>query len=83
MPGDVIFIVGGCLPFLWIAWQGLRHSRRGPTTDELPQDVLFVEKQPTAAELPEAAMTAAVSTNVLLVCWLQRAFCSPWRTAST
>jgi nitric oxide reductase subunit B len=49
MPGDVIFIIGGCLPFLWIAWQGLRHSRRGPTTDELPQDVLFIEKQPTAA----------------------------------
>ncbi|RDJ93650.1 hypothetical protein B4Q13_20520, partial [Lacticaseibacillus rhamnosus] len=52
MPGDVIFIVGGCLPFLWIAWLGLRHSRRGPTTYELPQDVLFVEKQPTAANSP-------------------------------
>ena len=50
MPGDLIFIFGGCLPFLWIAWQGLRHSRRGPTTHELPQDVLFVEKQPVAAD---------------------------------
>jgi nitric oxide reductase subunit B len=48
MPGDLIFIIGGCLPFLWIAWQGLRHSRGGPTTHELPQDVLFVEKQPTS-----------------------------------
>jgi nitric oxide reductase subunit B len=49
MPGDLIFIIGGALPFLWIAWQGLRYSRRGPTTEELPQDVLFTEKQPVAA----------------------------------
>ena len=49
MPGDLIFIIGGVLPFLWIAWQGLLHSRRGRTTDELPQDVLFVEKQPVRA----------------------------------
>jgi nitric oxide reductase subunit B len=49
MPGDLIFIIGGILPFLWIAWQGLLNSRRGATTDELPQDVLFTEKQPVAA----------------------------------
>ena len=30
LPGDIIFIVGGILPFIWIAWQALRHftSRR-------------------------------------------------------
>jgi nitric oxide reductase large subunit len=49
MPGDLIFIIGGVLPFLWMAWLGLRYSRRGPTTEELPQDVLFTEKQPVAA----------------------------------
>jgi nitric oxide reductase subunit B len=49
MPGDLVFIIGGCLPFLWIAWQGLRHFRTGTTTHELPQDVLFIEKQPVAA----------------------------------
>jgi nitric oxide reductase subunit B len=46
---DLIFIIGGVLPFLWIAWLGLRYSRRGAVTEELPQDVLFVEKQPVAA----------------------------------
>jgi hypothetical protein len=40
----------GVLPFLWIAWQGLLHSRRGPTTEELP--VLFVEKQPVSSSTP-------------------------------
>ena len=29
MPGDLIFIVGGFLPFLWIAWQALRHFASG------------------------------------------------------
>lgn len=49
MPGDLVFIFGGCLPFLWITWLGLRHHRTGDTTHELPQDVLFTEKQPMAA----------------------------------
>ena len=49
MPGDLVFIFGGCLPFLWIAWQGLRHFRRGEPVYELPQDVLFTEHQPVDA----------------------------------
>jgi nitric oxide reductase subunit B len=48
LPGDLIFIIGGCLPFLWIAWQGLRHFRHGKTVHEMPQDVLFVEIEPAA-----------------------------------
>ena len=72
MPGDVIFIVGGCLPFLWIAWQGLRHSRRGPTTYELPQDIAVRREAADHGGLPEGAMTAAVSTNVAVGLWLQR-----------
>jgi nitric oxide reductase subunit B len=59
MPGDLIFIIGGVLPFLWIAWQGLRYSRRGPTNEELPQDVLFTEKQPVAAGSDAAGMGSA------------------------
>jgi nitric oxide reductase subunit B len=43
LPGDVVFIVGGALPFLWIAWLGLRHFRHGAVVEEMPQDVLFVE----------------------------------------
>ncbi len=46
LPGDVLFIVGGVLPFLWMAWLGLRHFRHGETVEELPQDVLFVELEP-------------------------------------
>lgn len=43
LPGDLIFIIGGCLPFVWIAWQGLLHFRSGTTVDELPEDVLYTE----------------------------------------
>jgi nitric oxide reductase subunit B len=50
LPGDVVFIVGGCLPFLWIAWQGLRHFRAGTVVTELPQDVLFTVQAPTGAD---------------------------------
>lgn len=51
LPGDVIFIVGGILPFVWIAWQALRHFRSGTTVDELPEHPLYTEITPqTAAE---------------------------------
>ncbi|WP_205620895.1 nitric-oxide reductase large subunit [Intrasporangium chromatireducens] len=50
MPGDIIFIVGGVLPFLWITWLGVRHFRHGETVEEMPQDVLFVELEPAGRE---------------------------------
>lgn len=50
MPGDVIFILAGCLPFLYIAFQGLRYARFRQTTQELPQDSLFTEQQPVSAD---------------------------------
>ncbi|MGV7858502.1 nitric-oxide reductase large subunit, partial [Mycobacterium kansasii] len=37
MPGDVILIVGGVLPFVWIAITALRHFRTGSTVEELPE----------------------------------------------
>lgn len=43
LPGDVIFIVGGILPFIWISWQALRHFRYGETADELPENPLYTE----------------------------------------
>ncbi|HET6667920.1 MAG TPA: cbb3-type cytochrome c oxidase subunit I [Intrasporangium sp.] len=46
MPGDLIFIIGGVLPFLWMTWLGLRHYRHGKVVDEMPEDVLFVELEP-------------------------------------
>ncbi|MEI2715187.1 MAG: cbb3-type cytochrome c oxidase subunit I [Nocardioides sp.] len=48
LPGDVLFIAGGCLPFLWIAFQGLRHFRSGTTSLELGSDPLFTEQQPVS-----------------------------------
>ena len=41
-PGDVLFIVGGVLPLLYICWLGVRH-RVGRVTLEEPEDILFTE----------------------------------------
>jgi len=49
LPGDLLFIIGGCVPFLWICFQGLRHFRSGKTAMELPADALYTENQPIAA----------------------------------
>ncbi|WP_127130364.1 cbb3-type cytochrome c oxidase subunit I [Georgenia sp. SYP-B2076] len=48
MPGDLVFIIGGVLPFLWITWLGVRHRIRS-TTLEVPQEELFVIDAVTAA----------------------------------
>lgn len=49
MPGDITLIVGGVLPFVWIAWTALRHFRTGSTVQELPEHPLYVEA-PTEPE---------------------------------
>ena len=49
MPGDVVFILGGVLPFLWIAWVGVRHAIKA-TTHTLPAETLFVEEHAEAEE---------------------------------
>jgi nitric oxide reductase subunit B len=49
MPGDVIFILGGILPFLWITWLGVRYGIKA-TTHELPPETLFVEEHPEARQ---------------------------------
>src|SRR6185312_13192968 len=41
-PGDVVFIVGGVLPVLYLCWLGIRH-RSSPVTQEEARDVLFTE----------------------------------------
>lgn len=47
MPGDIIFIVGGVLPFVWIAWMGIRHAVT-KRTHVLEPETLFVEEHPDA-----------------------------------
>jgi len=41
-PGDVLMIVGGVLPLLYICWLGVRY-RTGPVTLEEPEHPLFTE----------------------------------------
>ena len=42
LPGDMVFIVGGALPALYIAYLGIRHTVKHVTLDE-PDDILFTE----------------------------------------
>ena len=50
LPGDVVLIAGGVLPFLYICWLGVRH-RVSQLTLEEPWDVLFTEiREPVPAE---------------------------------
>jgi nitric oxide reductase subunit B len=42
LPGDVVFIVGGAVPVLWICYLGIRHTVKNVTLEE-PEDILFTE----------------------------------------
>jgi nitric oxide reductase subunit B len=42
LPGDVLLIVGGVLPFLYICWLGVRYRVKHDDTAEL-DEVLFTE----------------------------------------
>jgi nitric oxide reductase subunit B len=41
-PGDVVFIVGGAIPALYIAYLGIRYTVKQVTLEE-PDDILFTE----------------------------------------
>lgn len=58
LPGDVIFIVGGIVPFMYIAWVAARSFFNGaPTTDEFTENPLYTE----VTEEPEAQEAASRS----------------------
>jgi nitric oxide reductase large subunit len=42
LPGDVVFIVGGVLPLLYLCYLGVRHTVPRITIEE-PEDILFTE----------------------------------------
>ncbi|HEX2415680.1 MAG TPA: hypothetical protein VHJ37_10735, partial [Thermoleophilaceae bacterium] len=42
LPGDIVFIVGGALPVLYITYVGIRHTVKRVTLEE-PDDILFTE----------------------------------------
>ena len=48
IPGDIIFIAGGVLPFLWITWLGVRYAREA-TTHDVPIEALYTELEPVGA----------------------------------
>jgi nitric oxide reductase subunit B len=62
MPGDIVFIGGGVLPFLWITWLGIRY-RLPSTTLEVPQEALFVEEETVGAGTPDAPSTRYASDS--------------------
>ena len=43
MPGDLILIIGGVLPFLWITFLGIRYGIKATAT-EFPPETLYVEE---------------------------------------
>jgi nitric oxide reductase subunit B len=55
LPGDLLFIVGGVGPQLWMAFQGVRHHRRQPPTPDDADLRLFTEVQ---AHEPDEATAA-------------------------
>lgn len=59
MPGDVVFIVGGILPFVWICWLGVRYGIKATVTRMEPE-TLFVEEHEQARE-DRTGIRAAVS----------------------
>lgn len=42
MPGDIVFILGGAVPILYLSWLGVRYMRTGSTTEE-PREILFTD----------------------------------------
>jgi nitric oxide reductase subunit B len=62
LPGDILFIVGGAIPALYIAYLGIRHTVKRVTLEE-PDDILFTEiVQPEGA----AAIAAEEATAARL-----------------
>jgi nitric oxide reductase subunit B len=43
LPGDILFIVGGALPALYIAYLGIRHTVKGVTLGDDEGGILFTE----------------------------------------
>ena len=49
----MILIVGGVLPFVWIAWTALRNFRSGTTGRRIARNPLYTEVEPqTGAAVP-------------------------------
>ena len=59
LPGDTLFIAGGALPALYIAYLGVRRTVRQVTLEE-PEDILFTEvHEPEGVTAMDPAEAAA------------------------
>jgi nitric oxide reductase subunit B len=60
LPGDIVFIAGGAIPALYIAYLGIRHTVKHVTLDE-PAGILFTElsgiTEPDDTEATAARLT--------------------------
>ena len=65
LPGDVVFIVGGALPFLWICWLGVRYRVRNQVMEE-PADVLFTEIRQAGDGGRNGSRTVSASPELVL-----------------
>lgn len=63
LPGDIVFIVGGALPALYIAYLGIRHTVKRVTLEE-PDDILFTEIE-DAEEMEQTRKTEATAAKVM------------------
>jgi hypothetical protein len=62
LPGDTLFIAGGALPALYIAYLGIRHTVKQVTLDKPGDEILFTEIHTTdAAEAAGEAAAARVT----------------------
>ena len=64
LPGDVVFIVGGVLPVIYLGWLGVRHTVPRTTIEE-PEDILFTEITEPSGEKPRRPMSG-LDPEVLL-----------------
>ena len=67
MPGDVVFLVGGVLPFLWLTWKGVRHAIPATVTTMEPETLFVVEHEAaredrTGYARPRGGVTAGEAT---------------------
>jgi nitric oxide reductase subunit B len=58
-PGDILFILGGVLPLLYICWVGVRHRVKRTTLEE-PEEILFTE---ITAPAPDASEAVSMMTR--------------------
>ena len=60
LPGDIVFIVGGAIPALYIAYLGIRHTVKRVTLEE-PDDILFTEIAQAEGAAPISAEEATAA----------------------